>query len=185
MRAWVVDMTPGAQWPHVDEHDIPEPIYVVSGELVEGGVVHRAGSYLFYAAGSSHRPRTREGVRLFGINAGVALPHQPGRDLPSSVCVDDVVPVQVGPECLRRDLPSRPGVRAWVVDMAPGAQWPHVDEHDVPEQIYVVSGDLIEAGIVYRAGSYLSYAAGSSHRPRTKEGVRLFGFNAGHGQSAA
>lgn len=94
-----------------------------------------------------------------------------------SVLVDQVVPCEVGPGCLRRDLPGAPGVRTWIVDLAPGAEWPYVDVHTDPEQFLVVSGELIEDGTVYRQGSYLAYAAGTRHRPRTTTGVRLFGFN--------
>jgi hypothetical protein len=94
-----------------------------------------------------------------------------------SVFVDDVAPCEVGPGCLRRDLPGAPGVSAWLVDIAPGAEWPYADVHPTPEQFLVVSGELIEDDTVYRAGSYLAYAAGTQHRPRTITGVRLFGFH--------
>ena len=87
---------------------------------------------------------------------------------------DEVEPVVVGPGCYRRDLPTTGNVRAWVVDMEPGAKWPH-DEHG--EELFVVSGELIEGDERYSAGSYLLYHPGSSHRPRTDTGVRLFGFN--------
>jgi hypothetical protein len=94
-----------------------------------------------------------------------------------TVCVDDILPVIVGSGCLRRDLPGTPDAHAWVVDMSPGAEWPYVDVHDGPEQLYVVQGELVEGDTVYGPGSYLFYEAGSSHRPRTSKGVRLFGFN--------
>jgi anti-sigma factor ChrR (cupin superfamily) len=91
---------------------------------------------------------------------------------------DEVEPVSVGPGCYRRDLPTIGNVRAWIVDMEPGAQWPHVDRHDDNgEELFVVSGELIEGEARYAAGSYLLYHPGSSHRPRTDSGVRLFGFN--------
>ena len=91
---------------------------------------------------------------------------------------DDVEPVVVGPGCIRRDLPTIGNVRAWVVDMDPGAEWPHVDHHDdLGEELMVISGELIEGHDRYPAGAYLLYHAGSSHRPRTDTGVRLFGFN--------
>jgi quercetin dioxygenase-like cupin family protein len=62
-----------------------------------------------------------------------------------AIRVDDVAPVEVGNGCHRRVLPSTAGVRVWVVDIAPGGEWPHIDEHDAAgEELYVVSGELIE-----------------------------------------
>ena len=91
---------------------------------------------------------------------------------------DSVEPVLVGPGCYRRDLPTIGLVRAWVVDMDPGAEWPHVDRHGATgEEVFVVSGELIEGKSRHPAGSYVLYHADSSHRPRTETGVRLFGFN--------
>ena len=93
--------------------------------------------------------------------------------------VDEIDAVQVGPGCTRRSLPSAGPVSVWVVDMEPGAEWPRVDHHDeMGEGAYVVSGELIEGTQRYRAGTFVAYAPGSSHRPRTEVGVRLFGFNA-------
>ncbi|QSQ12184.1 cupin domain-containing protein [Myxococcus landrumensis] len=94
-----------------------------------------------------------------------------------SVRVDDIEPLVIGPGCLRRDLPSTRDVRAWVVDMAPGSQWPWVDVHDTGEEVFVVSGELIEGAQRLGPGSYLFFAPGSSHQPRTELGVRLFGIN--------
>jgi hypothetical protein len=61
--------------------------------------------------------------------------------------------------------------------MAPGSQWPHVDFHDAGEGVYVVSGELIEGEQRFGSGTYLCFAPGSSHQPRTERGVRLLGFN--------
>jgi hypothetical protein len=91
--------------------------------------------------------------------------------------LEDAAPVEVGPGCLRRALPSTGGVRVWVVDMSPGSQWPHVDVHDTGEGVYVVSGELIEGEQRFGPGTYLCFAPGSSHQPRTERGVRLLGFN--------
>ncbi len=91
---------------------------------------------------------------------------------------DSVDPVLVGPGCLRRDLPTAGGLRAWIVDMAPGARWPHVDHHDAfGEQVFVVSGEMIEGERRIGPGSYLNFGPHSAHRPRTESGVRLFGVN--------
>jgi anti-sigma factor ChrR (cupin superfamily) len=92
--------------------------------------------------------------------------------------VDAAPEIQVGPGCVRRDLPSRNGVRVWIVDMAPGSQWPYVDAHDASgEDILVVKGELIEGERTIPAGSFVRFAPHSRHQPRTITGVRLFGFN--------
>jgi len=95
-----------------------------------------------------------------------------------STVVETVSETRVGPGCTRRDLPANAGVRIWVVDIAPGAEWPRIDHHDEHgEEIFVVSGELIEGDRRYGPGQHLSYAPYSSHRPRSEIGVRLFGFN--------
>lgn len=92
--------------------------------------------------------------------------------------VESVEPIEVGPGCYRRDLPSHGAVRVWVVDITPGSQWPHVDCHgDAGEEVYVVSGELIEGERRFGPGTYVLFGPGSSHQPRTETGVRLFGFN--------
>ncbi|MFC3551047.1 cupin domain-containing protein [Lysobacter cavernae] len=93
--------------------------------------------------------------------------------------VDEWSPIQVGQGCTRRDLPSVRGVRVWVVDMAPGAQWPSIDHHETGESYYVISGEVIEGDARYGAGTYVSFAPDSRHQPRTETGVRLIGLNLG------
>lgn len=95
----------------------------------------------------------------------------------AAMAIDDAPVIEIGLGCTRRDLPSNAGIRMWVVDMAPGSTWPHVDHHDAGEEFYVISGEVIEGEARYPAGTYVSFAPGTSHRPRTETGVRLFGLN--------
>jgi quercetin dioxygenase-like cupin family protein len=90
---------------------------------------------------------------------------------------DELAPVEVGPGCLRRDLPGPGPVRVWIVEMAPGGRWPHVDHHPTGEGVYVLSGELIEGERRYGPGTWVRFAPGTSHQPRTERGVRLLGYN--------
>jgi hypothetical protein len=95
-----------------------------------------------------------------------------------AVMPDDLVPLEIGPGCFRRDLPGPAGARMWIVDMEPGTQWPYLDRHgEQGEQVWIVSGELIEGERSFGAGTYLNFEANSGHQPRTETGVRLFGIN--------
>lgn len=83
----------------------------------------------------------------------------------------------IGDGCYRRDLPSASGIRVWVVEMDPGSEWPHVDDHPTGEDYYVLEGEVIEGERRYASGTYVHFARGSSHQPRTESGVRLLGIN--------
>jgi len=95
----------------------------------------------------------------------------------SALSVDVAAVVDVGPGATRRDLPSNDGVRVWIVDIAPGQQWPHVDTHPHGEQYYVLSGEIIEGEQRFGAGTHVLFPPGSSHQPRSEKGVRLLGLN--------
>jgi quercetin dioxygenase-like cupin family protein len=95
--------------------------------------------------------------------------------LMTAVRVDDVEPVQVAAGIVRRRLQRTEYARAWLIDFAPGTEWPEVDEHATEERYYVLSGEVIEGTERYRAGTYVVFAPGSRHRPRTETGARMLG----------
>jgi hypothetical protein len=95
---------------------------------------------------------------------------------PESVLLDAMEPQDVAPGITRRGLPSSGQVLARAYDMAAGMTWPEVDVHDRDELIYVVSGELVDHGRRYPAGSYLYYRPGSTHQTHTDTGVRFLVF---------
>jgi len=100
----------------------------------------------------------------------------PGQTLP--VAVDEVPPVELGPGVRVRMLPGMPGIRPWVIDLDPGAVWPHLDVHEAYGEAYLVmSGEVVEGDRVHGPGTYVAFGPKTSHRPRTETGARAFGFN--------
>lgn len=96
----------------------------------------------------------------------------------NSAIIAEVPRIQVGPGCYRRDLPSRAGMRLWVVEMDPGAEWPQVDQHgERGEDVFIVEGAMIEGDKRYEAGTFLHFDRNSSHKPRTDVGTKLYGIN--------
>lgn len=91
--------------------------------------------------------------------------------------IDDVPPVEVAPGITRRPLTATDQVRGWVIDFAPGTTWPAVDHHATEERYYVLEGEVVDGDATYPAGTYVTFAAGSSHQPGTTTGARMLGFN--------
>ncbi|NUR24442.1 MAG: cupin domain-containing protein [Catenulispora sp.] len=89
--------------------------------------------------------------------------------------VDEVDPVEVVPGIIRRRLPATEWARGWMYDFAPGTEWPEVDVHESEERYYVISGEFIDRGRRLGPGSYVVFAPGSTHRPRTETGARMLG----------
>jgi len=94
-----------------------------------------------------------------------------------SLNVDDVRPVEIAPGILRRQLPKTEYAGGWVIDFAPGTQWPEVDNHRTEERYYVISGEVIEGEQRHGAGAYVVFAPGSRHQPRTEIGARMIGIS--------
>lgn len=94
------------------------------------------------------------------------------------VDVDNVPAVEIGPGVQYRALPGPDGIRPWVIEIAPGGEWPELDVHtSYGEAYYVFEGEVIEGERRYGPGSYLYFEPNTSHRPRSETGARAFGFN--------
>jgi hypothetical protein len=91
--------------------------------------------------------------------------------------VDEVEPVEVAPGIIQRRLPTTEWARGWMYDFAPGTEWPEVDVHEGEERYYVISGEFIDRGQRLGPGSYVVFAPGSTHRPRTESGARMLGIS--------
>jgi ChrR Cupin-like domain len=93
----------------------------------------------------------------------------------TAVQVDDIAPAEVATGIMRRRLPHTEYARGWLIDFAPGTEWPQIDVHATEERYYVVSGEVIEGEDRYGPGTYVVFAPGSQHRPRTETGARMLG----------
>ncbi|RLU83611.1 anti-sigma factor [Streptomyces griseocarneus] len=97
------------------------------------------------------------------------------QQLKTVVRVEEVAPAAVGPGIVRRRLPATEYARGWLIDLAPGSEWPEADVHATEERYYVMEGEVIEGDERHGPGTYVVFAPGSSHRPRTETGARLLG----------
>lgn len=103
--------------------------------------------------------------------------HTPPQALKTVVHTDDVTPHEVVPGILRRRLPGTAYARGWLIEFAAGTEWPEVDVHTGEERYYVLSGEVIEGEERHGPGTYVVFAAGSEHRPRTDTGARMLGIS--------
>lgn len=104
-------------------------------------------------------------------------PSVPDSALKSAVHVDDVAPMDVAPGIVRRRLAGTEYARGWLIDFAPGTEWPEVDVHTTEERYYVLSGEVIEGSERHPAGTYVVFAPGTRHRPRSETGARMLGIS--------
>ena len=69
--------------------------------------------------------------------------------------VDELPEVVVAPGVVRRGLIATDFVRGWIIDFAPGSEWPQIDVHEGEERYFVLSGEIIEGDLRYTAGTHV------------------------------
>jgi hypothetical protein len=99
------------------------------------------------------------------------------RDLIQAIHIDDVEAFEVAEGITGRRLPKTDLVRAWLYDLEPGAAWPDTDHHVAEERYYVTKGEIVDNGMVYPEGTYVVFAAGSTHRPTSPKGGQILGIS--------
>jgi hypothetical protein len=98
-------------------------------------------------------------------------------DLIHAVHIDDIEPFRVAEGITGRRLPRTDLIRGWLYDLEPGSAWPETDHHVAEERYYVTKGEIVDNGVVYPAGTYVVFAAGSSHRPTSPKGGQILGIS--------
>lgn len=94
-----------------------------------------------------------------------------------STHLDDVETFEVSPGIVGRRLAATDLIRGWHYEFAPGTTWPEVDYHEREERYFVVSGEIVDNGETYRAGTYVVFAPGSSHQPGSDTGGSMLGLS--------
>jgi len=95
-------------------------------------------------------------------NAYVAVDDLPWRDSPYA-----------GVRWKKLHFDPATGESAVLLRFEPGAAY-GTHRHPAGEQYLVLEGSLEDAGRTYGKGTYVRHAAGSIHRPSSKEGCLLF-----------
>jgi quercetin dioxygenase-like cupin family protein len=101
----------------------------------------------------------------------------PAETLRETLHVDDVPAEEVAPGITRRRLTRSEHARGWLIDFAPGTTWPDTDHHEDEERYFVLSGEVVEGPDRYPAGTYVTFHAGSSHRPGSDTGASMLGIS--------
>jgi len=98
-------------------------------------------------------------------------------ELIHAVHIDDLESFEVTDGITGRRLPKTDLVGAWLYDFEPGSVWPNTDHHLAEERYYVTKGEIVDNGILYPAGTYVVFSAGSSHRPTSPNGGQIIGIS--------
>jgi anti-sigma factor ChrR (cupin superfamily) len=158
---------------HSHPHPDGEEILVLDGVFTDETGDHPAGSYLLNPEGFAHAPSSRPGCVLF-----VKLRQYAGLDR-EMVRVDTARAAWsphatiAGVEVIELYRTERYPDVMRLVRIAPGAEVPP-QEFPRGEEIFVLEGAFSDEHGAYRKGSWVRYAPGSRHTPRSAGGGTLY-----------
>lgn len=166
----IVRYDAGARF-HAHPHPLGEEILVLSGIFSDARGDFAAGSYMLNPEGFSHAPFSVPGCLLF-----VKLRQYPGLD--REVVLADITQ-GVWDErwpgarslTLYRSAVYPEHIR--VTELAPGARLGAIELPD-GEEVFVLRGELEDEHGQYPAHTWLRFAPGAVHRPRSASGCLLY-----------
>jgi len=166
----IVRYDPGARF-HAHPHPLGEEIVVLSGTFSDARGDFGAGSYMLNPEGFSHAPFSVDGCLLF-----VKLRQYPGLDREvvlaniTEGAWEERVP---GARSLTLYRSPRYPERIRVTELAPGAQLGPIELPE-GEELFVLRGELEDEHGRYPAHTWLRFAPGAVHRPRSTGGCLLY-----------
>jgi anti-sigma factor ChrR (cupin superfamily) len=166
----IVRYDAGARF-HAHPHPQGEEILVLSGTFSDARGDFGAGSYMLNPEGFSHAPFSVDGCLLF-----VKLRQYAGLDrevVLANVADGGWEERAPGARSLSLYRSDRHPERIRITELAPGAR---LDSVELPEgeEIFVLDGELEDEHGHYPAHTWLRFAPGAAHRPRSNGGCRLY-----------
>ncbi|HWO10079.1 MAG TPA: cupin domain-containing protein [Polyangiaceae bacterium] len=166
----IVRYDAGARFPP-HPHPDGEEILVLSGTFSDERGDFAAGSHLLSPEGFSHAPFSREGCLLF-----VKLRQYPGLDrqpVISSIERGTWQAREPGARSLTLYRSAHHPEFMRLTELAAGAELPEISLPE-GEEIFVVRGELSDEYGSYGSHTWLRFAPGSAHRPRSAGGCLLY-----------
>ncbi|QID19282.1 DUF4437 domain-containing protein [Nitrogeniibacter mangrovi] len=164
----VVRYDPGSHF-KAHTHPLGEEILVLAGTFSDEHGDFGPGSYFRNPPGSRHAPFSEAGCTLF-----VKL-HQFAADDTAQVCIDTTTGRwQAGADGIAVMPLHHHGTEQVALARWPAGTQPVAHRHAGGAEIFVLSGELIDAAGRYPAGTWLRLPPGSEHQPRVDQETMLW-----------
>lgn len=164
----IVCYEPGAYFPRHD-HPLGEEIFVLKGTFSDQSGDYSAGTYFRNPEGFLHAPFSEEGCEIF-----VKL-HQFQANDNKHVCMDtNIVEWKAGDGNLEILALFELGLESVYLERWPAGEQQPCHVHEGGEEIYVISGELIDEHGRYPAGTWIRSPHLSRHSPSVEQETVLW-----------